>query len=142
MAEQITSIKIDGLRQLSKALRAVSTDAPKGLRLAANSAADIVVKAARPKVPTGAGKGGHALSSVKASSTRTAARVQGGGKRYPYYPWLDFGGRGGKGKKNVRPFLRSGRYIWKSFGENKDKVTAQLATALTKVAVEAGFEAD
>jgi hypothetical protein len=133
------AIRVDGLKQLAKALKSVDDDAPKELRKAANTAADIVVAAARPKVPSGPAKAGHALASVKAASTRTAARVRGGGNKYPYYPWLDFGGAGGKGKKNKRPYAKSGRYIWKSFAENKEKVTDQLAAALSKVAENSGF---
>lgn len=134
------AIRIEGLKEFSRALKKVDNDLPKGLRLAANSAADLVVRDAQPKVPTGPGKGGHASSSVKAASTRTAARVQGGGKRYPYYPWLDFGGGVGPHKASKRPYLKKGRYIWKSYADNQDRVTTQLADALTQVAVDAGLE--
>ncbi|MFD4250397.1 hypothetical protein ACFWQL_11725 [Amycolatopsis thermoflava] len=98
------------------------------------------MKDAKPKVPTGPGRGGHASSSLKAASTRTAARVQGGGKRFPYYPWLDFGGAVGRNNRTKRPFMKTGRYIWKSYAENQEKVTAQLAGALTRVVIDAGLE--
>ncbi|WP_410669132.1 hypothetical protein [Amycolatopsis sp. cmx-4-68] len=133
-------IRIEGLREFQRALNGMSPELPKGLRLAANSAAELVVKDAQPKVPTGPGRGGHAASSLKAASTRTAARVQGGGKRYPYYPWLDFGGGVGPRKRSKRPFLKKGRYIWKSYADNQDRVTAQLADALSRVAIDAGLE--
>lgn len=133
-------IRIEGLKEFQRALKKANPELPKGLRLAANSAAELVVKDAQPKVPVGPGKGGHASSSIKAASTRTAARVQGGGKKYPYYPWLDFGGSVGPGKRSKRPFLKKGRYIWKSYADNQEKVTTQLADALTQVAVDAGLE--
>jgi hypothetical protein len=139
VAEEIVAIRVEGLRKLNKSLRTLSADAPKSLRLAGNDAADLIVKTARPKVPTGPGKGGHAASSVKAASTRTAARVKAGGKKYPYFPWLDFGGRVGRRKKNVRPFLKSGRYVWKAYGEQRDKVAASLADNLERVITDAGL---
>lgn len=140
MAEEIMSIKVEGLKELNRSLRKLGADAPKGLRLAGNQAAQIVIDAARPKVPIGPGRGGHAVDSLKAASTRTTARVQGGSKRYPYFAWLDFGGAAGKGRKNIRPYTKSGRYVWKAFGEHKEQVTTELISALNKVAASAGLD--
>lgn len=136
----VEPIRVEGLKEFQRSLKSMSADLPKGLRLAANSAAELIVTDARPKVPTGPEKGGHAASSIKAASTRTAARVQGGGKKYPYYPWLDFGGGVGPHKRSKRPFLRRGRYIWKSYAENQQKVQDQLSAALVQVAHDAGLE--
>jgi hypothetical protein len=140
VADEVVAIRVEGLRALNKSLKALSTDAPKALRLAGNEAADLIVKTARPKVPTGPGKGGHAASSVKAASTRTAARVKAGGPKYPYFPWLDFGGKVGRRKRTVRPFLRSGRYVWKAYGEQREKVAATLADGLEQVIADAGLD--
>lgn len=139
MTDEIVSIRVDGLKQLNKALRAVSSDAPKALRLAANEAAAIVVAAAKPKVPSGPPKAGHAAASIKAASTRTAVRVKAGGPKYPYFPWLDFGGRVGRHKHVVRPVLKSGRYVWKAYGDNHEKVATVLADQLDKVINDAGL---
>ncbi|MET7989854.1 hypothetical protein ABZU76_02985 [Amycolatopsis sp. NPDC005232] len=136
------AIRIEGLREFQRSLKNISPELPKALRLAANDAAELVVADAKPKVPIGPGKGGHAVSSLKAASTRTAARVQGGGKRYPYYPWLDFGGGVGPGKKTKRPFFKKGRYIWASFADNQDRVVQQLADGLSNVARQAGLEVE
>lgn len=136
------TIKIDGLAEFTRNLKKINKDLPKAVRLAGNKAADIVVAQARPRVPTGPGKGGHAKSSIKAKSTRTAARVSGGGKRYPYYAWLDFGGRVGPDRSVKRPFLREGRYIWKAFADNRSKVEDVLTDALIDVARQAGVEVD
>lgn len=136
----IDRIKVEGLREFSRGLRRMDNDLPKGLRLAGNAAAQLVVDTARPRVPVGPGRGGHARSSVKAASTRTAARVQGGGKRYPYYPWLDFGGRVGRNRSVRRPFLREGRYIWAAFADRRAQVQDVLQDELVKVARSAGLE--
>jgi hypothetical protein len=139
VAEETVAIRVDGLKQLNKSLRALSADAPKALRLAGNEAADLIVKTARPKVPNGPGKNGHAAASVKAASTRTAARVKAGGPKFPYFPWLDFGGRVGRKKHVVRPFLKSGRYVWKAYGEQHENVAQNLAAGLDKVIGDAGL---
>lgn len=129
-------IKITGLKEFSRNLRRMDKDLPKGLRLAGNEAAQIVVKAAKPRVPR---KTGRASSSVKAVSTRTAARVSGGGPRVPWYPWLDFGGRVGRGRGVHRPFLKEGRYIWKAFADHRAQVQETLQDELVKVARSAGI---
>lgn len=133
-------IRISGLREFNKALKQIDDKLPSATRLAANSAAQIVVDVAKPRVPIGLGRGGHAADSIKAKSTRTAARVSAGGKKYPYYPWLDFGGKVGRHKTNNRPFLKRGRYIWDAYADNADKVEQQFVSALVDVARDAGLD--
>ncbi len=133
-------IKIEGLRELRKRLRKATGYAPIGLKVAGNKAAQIVVDEAKPRVPIGPGKGGHARDSIKAASTQGAARVSAGGKKFPYYPWLDFGGTVGPGKRSRRPFLKEGRYIWAAFADKRDEIEQVLADEMANVASEAGFE--
>ncbi len=135
------AIKIEGLKKFSKDLKRLDNDLPKALRLALNDAANIIVDDAKPRVPSRSGK---AKRSVKAQSTRTKARVVGGGGRALYYPWLDFGGRVGRNRSVSRPFKKEGRYIYKAYfaakrsGEFQDALTENLI----KVASSAGIEVD
>lgn len=134
------AIKITGLREFTRGLRSMDRDLPKALRIAFNDAAQIIVDDARPRVPA---RSGRARGSVKARSTRTAARVVGGGNRAPYYPWLDFGGRVGPRGSVTRPFLgRTGRYIYNAYFKRRDSGEFQqgLSDALVKVARAAGLE--
>jgi hypothetical protein len=129
-------IRIDGLADFSRKLRKVDTNLAKGLRLALNDAAGIVVDAARPEIPR---RTGRAEASVKARSTRTQARVSGGGNRAPYYPWLDFGGRVGRNRSVERPFLKEGRYIYQGYFDRKEEIADRLQSAIVGVAVAAGL---
>lgn len=138
MSGELTRIEVHGLREFRRNLRQMDRGLPKGLRVAGNKAAALVVAKAKPKVPTGPAKGGHARDSIRASSTQSAARVAGGGARFPYYPWLDFGGRVGRNRSVHRNFIRSGRYIWAAFAQNRDEVERQLLAALKDVAEGAG----
>lgn len=133
------AIKIDGLKDFSKALKQMDSDLPKALRLALNEAANIVVDAAKPDIPTLTGK---ARKSVKPKSTRTAVRVTGGGNRAPYYPWLDFGGRVGRNRSVSRRFHPDGRYIYFHYFKKRDSGEFQevLQKALINVAEQAGLE--
>lgn len=112
----IEPVRIDGLKQFNKDLKKLDKDLPKMVRLALNKASDTIVDRAVPLVPS---RSGRARRSVKSQSTRTLARVSGGGGRVPYYPWLDFGGRVGKGRSVRRPFKKEGRYIYKAYFKAK-----------------------
>jgi len=128
------SIRVSGLRELNRSLRSLDKEAPKALRLAGNKAALIIVNEAKPKVPIGPAAGGHAATSIKAASTRTAARVSAGSKRFPYMPWLDFGGRVGRNKTTVRKFIKTGRYVWKAYDDRRDEIVRTLSYELKKAA--------
>lgn len=130
-------IRIEGLAEFSRNLKKLDADLPKALRVALNKSADIVVGAARPRIPK---RSGRAQASVKARSTRTAVRVVGGSKRVPYYPWLDFGGAVGRNKSVRRAFLKDGRYIYRAYFDNSDEFGRVLEAALLDVAREAGVE--
>jgi len=133
-------IEVGGLARLSRGLKAVDTDAPKELRLALNAAANLLVEHTRPKIPqlTGA-----ARRSLVARSTRTSARVAIGGKRAPYFPWLDFGGQGRRpGRPAQRQFLREGRYVYTLEPPLLGKIEQQLQDSITAVIANAGLEAD
>lgn len=133
------AIRVDGLKEFNKQLKQLDDDLPKALRVALNKSADLVVNAARPKVPK---RSGRAAASIKARSTRTAVRVSFGGNRAPYMPWLDFGGRVGRKKRVKRAFLKEGRYVYPAYFQKRDSGEFQrvLQEALVEVAKQAGLE--
>lgn len=133
------AIKVEGLAEFSRNLKALDRELPKALRVAFNGAADIVVKDARPRVPT---KTGKAKASIKARSTQTAARVVAGSKAAPYYPWLDFGGRTGRKRSIHRPFLAKGRYIYNAYFTNQKRFADLVESSLLDAARQAGVEVD
>lgn len=139
MAPLIEPVQIEGLRDIVRALRQVDADLPKALRLAANMAADIVVNEARRDVPT---RTGRAKASIKAKSTRTAARVTSGGRRAPYMPFLDYGGRVGRNKSVRRPYISDGRYVYPAFRRKRAEFEAVLRDQLRSVVRGAGLEMD
>lgn len=134
---EVKPIKIAGLAELNRALRSISNEAPKQLRLAGNEAAQIVVDWAAARIPV---KTGRARAALRASSTRTESRVQGGNARVPYYPWLDFGGRVGRKKSIQRQFLKGGRFIFPGLAANREQVEALLEQALVKAAEAGGMK--
>lgn len=129
-------IRVTGLKEFNRALRKLDQDLPKATRKALNEAADVVADWARPRVPV---RTGRAQRSVRASSTRTQARVTGGGARVPWYPWLDFGGRVGRRRAVHRAFLPGGRFIYAGYEATKEQAYDAMVRALTEVAEGAGL---
>lgn len=136
MAAPVT-VRVEGLRQFTKALKDVDRELPKAVRLANNRVADIVVTGARPEIPS---RSGRARATLKAKSTRTAVRVSAGSKRVPYYGWLDFGGKTGIDRSVSRPFYTAGRYVYPTYSANRDQVVDVMVEEYTALAADAGLE--
>jgi hypothetical protein len=132
-------ITITGLREYLRALKKMDADLPKAVRVVLNKAADLVIDLARPDVPS---RSGRAARSIRGQSTRTAVRVTAGGKRAPYYPWLDFGGRVGRKKSTRRPFDPEGRYLYPAYFDlrNEGTLIEVMSAGLVELAETAGFE--
>lgn len=130
-------IEVIGLREFQASLRKMDADLPKQLRLALNQAAQLVIDTARPGIPR---RSGAAAASLKARSSQREARVAAGGRKAPYYPWLDFGGKVGQHNGTARPFFTEGRYIYPALRKNRDEITKVMQVAITDLARNAGLE--
>lgn len=131
-------ISMRGLDEFRAALRKMDSALPREVQKAADKAAQMVVTRTRPRIPTGPGKGGHVRSSLRVASSQSAVRVTYGGSRYPYAAWLDFGGRVGRKKSVKRPYLKQGRYVWKTYAETGSQLHTLLREALEDVAKRSG----
>jgi len=132
-------ISVEGLAEFNRGLRKLDADAPKALRIALNGAADLLVNKTVPQIPR---RTGAAAKSLKAKSTRTSARVSVGGRRAPYYPWLDFGGSTGRNRSVERPFYSEGRYLYPTLRRVRPEVARALEQGLVDVARGAGLDVD
>ncbi|GAA2543646.1 HK97 gp10 family phage protein [Pseudonocardia hydrocarbonoxydans] len=129
-------IRIDGLREFRTALRRVDRALPKRIKDVGNAAAQIVVDEAKPRVPR---RTGRAAASIRAASTAKAVRVAAGGKRVPYFAWLDFGGKVGRNNTATRTFYSEGRYVWSAFSDRRADVERALTDGMTELARDAGM---
>lgn len=132
-----TTVSVDGLKQFTRSLKDLDAALPKQVRVALNASADFLIGRAQPKIPT---RSGAARASLRARSSRTAVRIAVGGRRAPYYPWLDFGGRVGPDDSVARPFLTEGRYLYPTLRQDREKFTKIMAGALTDLATGAGLD--
>jgi HK97 gp10 family phage protein len=130
-------IEVKGLKEFQKALRDMDSDLPKQLRIALNQASQLVVDKAKTDIPT---RSGAARSSLKARSGQREARVAAGGRKAPYYPWLDFGGRVGRNRSVHRAYYKEGRYIYPALRQNREEIITVMTTAVADLARRAGLD--
>lgn len=137
MAVAATALRVNGLRELQAALKAIDGEAQKELRGVLNDAAQVVVKHARPLMPV---KTGTAAASLKVLSTQREARVKEGSAKAPYAPWLDYGGAVGRNRSVKRPFVKGGRYVYPAYYANQEAIDSMLSNALTELIKRHGLE--
>lgn len=130
-------VGVTGLRELSRALKQVSPEAPKQLRLALNESATYLVGKVKPQIPV---MKGAARASLKVRSTRTLVRVSAGGPKAPYYAWLDWGGRVGRKQRTVRKFYSDGRYLYPTYYDEREHFAKILRDSVVQVAENSGLE--
>lgn len=135
-------IRIAGLKELRKGLKGIDQTLPRGIRIAGNIAAEIIVTRSKPRVPLGPAVNGHGRDSIRAASTQSAVGVAEGGAKYPYMPWLDFGGTINKhtGHPTVRRFYSDGRYIWDVWHSDHAEIVAVYQRELARLAESAGLD--
>jgi hypothetical protein len=114
-------VRVEGIQELSRALKAVSKEAQKEMRKGFKDIAESVAADIRPKVPR---KTGRAAKSIKARGTNKGGSIAFGGPRALHFPWLDFGGdrRGNGGGIASRPFIKEGRYVYPTISDNLDEI--------------------
>lgn len=131
-------IEVTGLKEFQRALKSMDAALPKQIRLVLNEAGQLIVDYDRQHMPR---KSGRAVSSIKARSTQKVARIQVGGSKAPYAPWLDFGGQGKrKGRPAARPFIKEGRYTYQGLKVHRDEIVELMVQGLTDLAHGAGLE--
>lgn len=138
MSGPAAAIRVEGLRELQAALKRIDGESQKALRTALNAAVEDIAQTTRRRMPSRTGK---ARASVRATSSQREARVSAGKKAVPYYGWLDYGGRVGKSKSVVRPFRKTGRYLYPAYHDQKDEMLATLSREIVAVAHAAGLKA-
>lgn len=161
-----TGLHVEGLSALLRNLGRVSPQAKKELRAAAKKAGDRLASGAAAKVPK---RTGRTARSLKAKLSGNDVLVSGGGSKAEYYPWLDFGGTVGRGRKStttitlftdrtgrvrlrsrtdrarktgsaVRPFIKGGRYLYPTLSQVQPLMRADMQQAVKDACRSAGLE--
>lgn len=137
MAQIIDPIKVDGLRDFQRALRTMEEGAQKQLRVTLNVVADVIRVPAQRLTPT---RTGAARTSIRLASGQREVSIKAGGRKAPYFGWLDYGGRIGPAKSVRRPFIPEGRILYPAFKRNREAVLDTLGQGLADLARHAGLD--
>lgn len=129
----IDPIRVSGV-DIERAMFQASAAVREAASEAAVEAAELVADKARGLVPRG--PSGAARASLRAMG----AKVQGGGSRAPYFPFLDFGGRVGIKGSVRRRFIQGGRYIWPTLDAETERINDEMSRALVRAVEASGIE--
>lgn len=129
-----TEIRIKGLNEFRSALRKIDSELPKELNRGFQKIAERIASATSLKVKHLTGRAASSLTA------RSGGKVAAGGSKAPHYPWLDFGGGVGKGKRIKRTFIRKGRYLYPTIAERGPEIKRETDEVLARLARNAGFD--
>jgi hypothetical protein len=124
-------VRIDGLRELSKALRGVEDGLQKEVSGVFKRAAEKVAGKARARINSRSGK---LAGSLRPFGTQRKAGVRMGRKAVPYAGPYEFGGY-----PAGRPFVPEGRAIYPTFRDEAANVRQDVAEGLSDLIRKAGL---
>ncbi len=138
----VDGVRVDGLKELRRALNKVDPTLTKELRGELKAIGDDVAADAQRKVPV---KSGRARASIRAGVSGNNAYVAGGKKKVPYYGWLDFGSRNARTgqPRSVGPWKGSGagpkggRFIYPAIDGNRRNIETRAVAAMERAKDEA-----
>lgn len=133
------SVRIRGLKEVRAALRRFGGNVPEETRTAAQRAAELVIAHAKPRVPVGPARAGHARDTMRLVDAGGRWCVTAGDAAHSYYPWLDFGGRVGIRNSVKRTYIKSGRYIYPAYKAVSPAIEEEMADAVRRAARSAGL---
>jgi hypothetical protein len=136
-------VHIEGLKEIQSTLRRLDPDLAKELKDVNLDVAIVVANIAQGRVPVGAT--GNARASVKAKGEQRFAVIKAGGRKAPYYGFLDFGNKPGVGAsvgRNdsvPRPFRPIGRYLYPTVAKQRSDIIEHYVDRLDKLLTKAGL---
>lgn len=161
-------VKMEGFRELDKALRAAGEGAEKEFRaeLRSSPVMNMIVRDARTRLEATYGKHentgirrvtrgktsatsrpsrskGTAAASIRVLANSRGVSIVGGKAKVPYFGWLDFGGdlkpSGGRKNMQKRKFIKSGRALYPAINEYRPYIARAAEQAMQNNNQKAGL---
>lgn len=133
------NIRVRGWAKVHAELGTFGSKLPRVVKQAAREAALPVARETKALLPVGPAARGHVRSSIRVATTRGGVAIRGGGARFPYYPWLEFGGRVGRRKSVHRARIRGGRYLYPSLVRHRPFIERTMNRNIVEAARSAGL---
>lgn len=128
-------VKVDGLKELNKALKAIGPDARKDLKEASKKVATFVANDARSAAYSIGGVAAHVAPSIKpVASIAGSAGVSIGGTAYPMAGGAEFGSIK---YKQFQPWRGNGSdagyFLYPAIRQDVDRITNEFAAAIDDI---------
>ena len=128
------TVKVEGLAELNRALRAIGPEAQKELREASKKVAAFVAADAASAARSIGGVAGHVAPSIKAVGGVSSAGVAFGGAAYPMAGGAEFGSIRFKQFQPWRGSSSSaGYFVYPSIRRDEDRIVTEFTDAVDKV---------
>lgn len=138
-------VQVEGLRELSRALKKYDDKLSDRLKEELKAGADMAALKAKARIPRGPGRRpGHAANFVKGMATRSGrAYVKWGRKTLPYAGWLEFGGtidqRPVRNRQITRPRRPEGYYVYPAVRDQQKNIARKVEQSIDKINRLLGF---
>ena len=124
-------VRVEGLTELRRALKAIGTDAAKVLNEASREVAGFVADDARSKAHGLGGVAARVAPTVKGSGTARGGAITLGGASHPEALGAEFGGQGRPTTQQFKPHLgRTGYFVYPAIRENADEIESAYVEKL------------
>lgn len=126
------AVKVEGLRELNRALRELGPDARAGLKDASRRVSELVAGDARSAAYSLGGVAAHVAPSIKSRAAMNGgASVAIGGARYPMAGGAEFGSRRFKQFKPWRGNgMEAGYFLYPTIRRDSDRIATEYTSAL------------
>lgn len=128
------TVRVEGLPELSRALKAIGPEAQKELREASKSVATFVANDARSAAYSLGGVAGHVAPSIRPVGGVAGAGVSFGGAAYPMAGGAEFGSYR---FKQFQPWRGNGPgagyFVYPSIRRDADKIVSEFTDAVDKI---------
>lgn len=138
------TVNVEGLRELSKALKEMGPEFSREMRLANKEVASDVADKARGAALTLGGVAAKTAPTLKASAGATSAGVAVGGGNAPWGAGAEFGGGRRPTTKQFKPWRGNGPdagyFLYPTIRENAEEIEAQYREALDDLVARVGLD--
>jgi hypothetical protein len=127
-------VRVTGLKELNKALKALGPDVQKELKAANFEVGSMVAGDAQSIAQGLGGVAAKVAPTIKATKTQAGAAVSLGGAAYPFAAGAEFGGQGRPTTQQFKPHLgRTGYFVYPSIRQNADEIESTYVERLDDI---------
>lgn len=128
------AIRVEGLADFQRELKALDSKLPRELAKANKDAAELVASHARSRASGLGSVAAKAAPSIKAAAEQRRSKVTLGGPQYPYALGAEFGGQGRPTTMQFQPHRgREGYFLYPTIRDDRDEFMDAYERAIDQV---------